>query len=120
MDKTAILIFLICMFVSTFAHAQQKPNEGMDKVFRAANSNDLMTRLPPRFDENNFGPDEGNFLDSDGPCPNEINIGAVTQDTPVYGGVDINVVIDSDIVIQCGGLRQWRTVSENVCRGEKQ
>ena len=37
-------------------------------------------------------------------CPDEINIGGVDADVPIFGNVDVDVNIGRDVVINCGAF----------------
>ena len=98
----SLYIFIAALIISMPAFAQQKPNEGMENVYRGVKSSDLPTFLPPRLDDRVLGDDEF-FRDANGGCPDEISIGSVSGDTNVTGSVDIDVYLDNDITIICGG-----------------
>lgn len=108
MRKTTLfqaVLFAAALSAAAPAMAQSRPNEGMDDVFRASAYRDFGTQLPPRGDGLNFDRMDADFFSSSNACPDEVNIGSILDDAPVFGGVDIEVVINSDIVINCGGLR---------------
>ena len=104
-----VLIVLPLALSSSPSQAQQKVNDGLQEFFRPITSKELAIQLPPRTYDHTFESDNalGNSYSDriSGGCPQEIGIGYITQDTPIYGSVDINVVITSDVVINCGGLR---------------
>lgn len=77
--------------------AQQLPNEGIEDFYRPLRHGDLITKLPPRADHGNR---QGDFLSGEG-CPEDVLIGSVEQDTPVFGDIDIEVIIENDIFIEC-------------------
>lgn len=100
----------LCSFLAilTFVIAQQNAaaQEGPDEFYRPIQSRDLVTKLPPRVGvSKSFSGSESDFLSFQGDgCPETILIGSVDEDSDVFGGVDIDVVVESDIIIQCGGL----------------
>ncbi len=102
----AIITLAALGFELSSAVAQQA---GPDAFFRPVTSGDLNTRLPPRLDQNRIltgGGSDSDFFSfsGNGGCPETVLIGSVDGDTEVFGGVDIDVVIENDIVINCGGL----------------
>lgn len=96
----ALLSILFCSEVS----AQSSP----DQFYRPVSSRDLITILPPRVDQDKLlSENQEDFLSfggSGGGCPDEILIGSVDGDASIFGGVDIEVVINNDIIVDCGGL----------------
>ena len=85
------------------AHAQSgNPNGDLDSFYRPVGSGDVIAKLPPRFDSGNsrFGFDERSFLTGSGGCPQEISIASIDEEQ-VFGNVNIEVVIEKDIFIQC-------------------
>ena len=104
-----IIIFTFSIFIMALPAKGWAQGEGPDQFFRPVTSNDLVTRLPPRANvDRRFSSDTSNFLDFDGRsggCPDNVLIGSVDGDADVFGGVDIDVVVNSDIIINCGGLR---------------
>jgi hypothetical protein len=101
------LFFITCIFILALthtAHAQQKPNAGKEKFYDPYTHKKLFTtvspRLKSRFTQNGLDVFNGTNGNSDG-CPEEINIGSIVEDSPIYGGVDNQVFIDGDIVIKC-------------------
>lgn len=102
-------LFLLTLLISAFSYpalAQDKPNAGVEDFYRGVKTNDLITFLPPRIGQDSLLDDNGeeSFFSRDNGCPNEILIGSVGDDSGIRGSVDIDVVIDSDITIVCGGL----------------
>ncbi|NCO03812.1 MAG: hypothetical protein GW903_06445 [Alphaproteobacteria bacterium] len=100
------LLALILLIPSYSAIAQDKPNAGIENLYRGVKTNDLITFLPPRLGQDSLlnNNNEDGFFSRDNGCPNEILIGSVAEDSGIRGSVDIDVVIDSDITIVCGGL----------------
>lgn len=104
--KLVLGLFVGVMAVSSVsAFAQQ---QGPDQFFRPVKSRDLITELPPRQDQDKtFSVNNSNFFDFDGRsngCPETINIGSIDSDTDIFGNPRIDVVIENDIIIDCGGL----------------
>ena len=99
---TAVVLLTV---VSTAALAQGGGNRAdLEKFYKPVTSKDLRTQLPPRLGaESRFDGNDALFSGNGG-CPDEINIGSVTGDESVFGGTDINVSIDGDIIVQCGGF----------------
>lgn len=98
----AALTGLSMMFPSS-ASAQR---QDLDTFYRPVQSTDLFVKLPPRFDDRTGLEAERSlqtpsFFSGSGGCPDEINIGSVTGDTSVFGSVDIEVFLDSDVTIIC-------------------
>ena len=102
-------ILIAALFVLSIPQTAFAQFESPDQFYRPVSSRDLVTKLPPRTDTDKLLSSDGsNFFDFDGNsggCPESILIGSVDEDADVFGGVDIDVVIDSDITISCGGLR---------------
>lgn len=101
-----IFLILILMSVSVTAFAQDKPNSGIQDLYRGVKTSDLITFLPPRIGQDSLlnNNNEDGFFSRDNGCPNEILIGSIGEDSGIRGSVDIDVVINSDITIVCGGL----------------
>ncbi len=98
-----VSVFLLCVFIFSIqsASAQEMPHEGKESFYRAIKHSDLITILPPRNKDDSDSAFGRNFFSGGGGCPDEINIGSITEDTPIFGGVDIELFIDSDITIIC-------------------
>ncbi len=90
---------LLSCIVSMPSFSASKKGD-IEKFYKPVTQKDLTVDLPERLD-GRF--DTGDALFSgNGGCPDEINIGSVTEDTTVIGSTDINVSIDGDIIVQCG------------------
>ncbi len=99
-----VVLFFITFVVECNVSAQEMPNEGIETFYRPIKSSDLIVFLPPRSDDRasslgSFG--QSMLFTGGGDCPDEINIGSVSDDTPIFGGIDIELFIDSDIIIMC-------------------
>src|SRR5688572_13709083 len=102
MRKFAVIIIGV-MLVAQAGLAEASKSE-LDKFYKPVKANDLVTILPSQVPDDLGDSTSTFFSGDDSGCPDVISIGSVNSDTPVYGDVDINVVITSDIVVQCGGL----------------
>ncbi len=96
-----ISTLLLVVTFGSVAYAQEKPNDGKESFYRAVKSSDLITLLPPREGSGGSNLFGESFFTGTGGCPDEINIGSVTDGTPVFGGIDIELFLDSDITIIC-------------------
>lgn len=101
-----ILILLAAVFLNTaVANAQgASPRANLERFYKPITSNELFVNLPPRITDRNRFSANGNFISGENGCPDEIIIGSITDDSSVFGGADIDVAIDGDIIIQCGGF----------------
>ncbi len=97
--------FILLVSTSTAVMAQGGGNRAdVERFYKPVTSKDLRTQLPPRLGaESRFDGNDA-FFTGDGGCPDQINIGSVTDGSSVFGGTDINVSIDGDIIVQCGGF----------------
>lgn len=92
---------LLISFTATSSRAQTKPNAGKEKFYEALSHKKLFTSVPPRL-KSRFSQNSLELGGSgSGGCPDEINIGSIVEDRPIYGGVDNELFIDGDIVIKC-------------------
>lgn len=98
------VITLGALCYSQPALAQQKPNDGIERFYEPASSDKLVTILPKRQNNRSRFSDGTSFIDGQNGCPDTIQIGSVDSDTPIFGNVDINVVLQNDIFIDCGDL----------------
>ena len=97
-----LTFFFVCPESSSASSAN---NTNVDKFYRPAKSNDLVTKLAPRIDHDKLL--DGNsalFTSENGGCPEQILIGSVDEDADIFGDVDIDVYIGNDVFIDCGGL----------------
>jgi hypothetical protein len=86
----------------SLAEAPPNSKAAVEELFRPLKSKDLNAYLPERFnDAGRFG-GETTFFSGTGACPQQVNIGSVADDSTIYGGTDINVAIQGDVIIQCG------------------
>ena len=105
--KATLLSVLISGFVFAGISPAFSQAQNPDQFYRPVKSKDLITKLPPRVDkEKLLSGNNGDFLsfDGNGGCPETVLIGSVDEDSDVFGSVDIDVVIENDIIIDCGGL----------------
>lgn len=105
--KHHFLTLSAVIYLSLGVASAEAQRASPDQFFRPVTSSDLVTKLPPRLNQNKLlAGNERDFLsfDGSGGCPETVLIGSVDGDTEVFGGVDIDVVIENDIIINCGGL----------------
>ena len=101
---TFILISSLALWPA-IAGASSANNTNVDKFYRPVKSNDLVTKLPPRLNQDkNFGRNSAFFSSENQGCPEEINIGSVDEDTDIFGDIDIEVYIGDDVFIDCAGF----------------
>ncbi len=96
-----LTIFILSFTISPNIYAQEKPNDGKETFYRAVKHSDLITILPPRNDGSGSLFGKESFFTGGGDCPDEINIGSVTDEDSIFGGIDIDLFIDADITIIC-------------------
>ena len=106
MNKNVLLFLLLVLFsMNSQAFAQFTSKE---EFYRPVSAGDLNTRVAPRIDQDRLlsGGNETDFFSfsGSGGCPDTVLIGSVDGDSDVFGGVDIDVVVESDIIINCGRL----------------
>ena len=102
------LIFILSNFSipASISHAQEhSERQNLDKFYKPMEHKDIMTFVAPRRSQENSdnlsNSSTGSGFFSGGGCPETIDIGSIDSDTPVFGSVDIEVVINSDITIVC-------------------
>lgn len=93
-----LLISATFLCLSSFAHAQGE----LDSFYRPYQKNELNYRLRPYYDNDKYSTDLNSLRRN--VCPDEINIGNISEDSKIFGNVDINIVIDEDVYIDCSGF----------------
>lgn len=108
MYKNKIIIFLVFLTLMavdsiSVSYAEPSASQNVEEFYRPISHRDLYTRLPPRLEDTTLGGDNSlDFFSESSDCPDTIMIGSVDSETDVFGSVDIDVYIDSDISIRCG------------------
>ncbi|HIF25101.1 MAG TPA: hypothetical protein EYG18_06485 [Micavibrio sp.] len=93
---TAITVTYLLTAGSAYSQGQNP-----DAFFRPVKSSDLVTKLPPRLDQDKrFDENTSASFGSNG-CPDEINIGSIPEDSDIFGDIDIEVIVGGDVFIDC-------------------
>ncbi|MFZ4761874.1 MAG: hypothetical protein ACOYK8_03570 [Alphaproteobacteria bacterium] len=109
--KKLVAVFLIAVTLlsgrADFSHAQQAD---VENFYRTKDYRTLKYKLPPKLDDSpgsqNSGVNINSRLDSSSNisssgCPQEVLLGSVSTQRPIFGDVNINVVVDSPVTVQC-------------------
>ncbi len=102
--QTLLSIIVILSISSHSVMAQNSPRQDVEGFYEPMTYNKIKNPVAPRINQKNLRQNaDGSsslFFSGQG-CPNEISIGSVDTDTPIFGGIDIEVVINNDITIVC-------------------
>jgi hypothetical protein len=94
------MIALLVTSMMTISHAWAQSDIMPDEYYRSMTKNQLNYRLPSKsLSSDSLGRQLGSF--GSGNCPDQINIGGIPEGTDIFGNVDIDVVINQDIFIDC-------------------
>lgn len=95
----ALIAFTALSFlVSGSAYSQ---GQNPETFYRPIKSTDLHTKLPPRSNQDKRFDENTEALFGNNGCPDEINIGSISEDADIFGDVDIDVFVGNDVFIDC-------------------
>lgn len=97
MKKSRLLLLIsLFLFFPVNLYAQGE----LDSFYRPYSKNELDYRLRPYLPD---ASEREDYLDSlrRQHCPDEINIGNISEDSRIFGNVDIEIIIDEDFYIDC-------------------